>query len=663
MKLDIKNDQRHLQRLLNIANVISGIANIRVIIDKSTKGPYFVPKHDLIVLPNGDFSDKEYVDLCFGFICHEAGHGRYTNSDAWDDACKKIIESSQGFVKWDKETPLFDSGTDYIRAMAKGQRMSGIINIFDDIQMEMHTGTNFLRAREGLAEMYTIMCRNGRMTNDINGVSQNPVDFIDMYILNKLRTGYLQQAGDPKKLEPFFDHAAKTFGPVKPEIDALIEEANGINSTFQAIDLAKKLYALIERLRDEAREQQQKQQQESEKANEGDAQEQSDRSTQQQSNDGAVGQSDGSAQQQSNDGAVGQSDDSTAEQSNDGTEGQSNGEVEGQSERHEGNTPASGEPTRPDDSTSASNSGKYHEKSNFSPEEWEALADLLDGFLESQEKSKDYHDSVAAVITDVSQAASEEDKETYGADDWSLPDINIDINVYNEVRMLSRSINGIFSALEVRQCRGKTKTRERGVSFDNKRLHLAALGVRDVFRTPGEDKRRGHTGLVIVRDISGSMVADNAYEMAIKSDLALSLAAQSFPKLHTANIIYPFVDENFKVIKSFNQSVEETLSQFAYGKKGVSTPTGSALQEAITLLSNYEFDRKVIFLITDGLPTKENISIEDVLLRASKDGIEVAGIGIRTDQIIGFKESQFVVVNEIAELTKSFRDLVFNVLS
>lgn len=647
MKLDIKNDQRNLQRLLNIANVISGIANIRVIIDKSTKGPYFVPKHDLIVLPNGDFSDKEYVDLCFGFICHEAGHGRYTNSDAWDDACKKIIESSHGFVKWDKETPLFDSGTDYIRAMAKGQRMSGLINIFDDIQMEMHTGTNFLRAREGLAEMYTIMCRNGRMTNDINGVSQNPVDFIDMYILNKLRTGYLQQAGDPKKLEPFFDHAAKTFGPVKPEIDALIEEANGINSTFQAIDLAKKLYALIERLRDEAREQQQKQQQESEEANEGDAEEQSDGNTQQQSNDGAVGQSDGSAQQQSND----------------GTEGQSNGEAEGQSERPEGNTPASGEPTRPDDSTSASNSGKYHKKSNFSPEEWEALADLLDGFLESQEKSKDYHDSVAAVITDVSQAASEEDKETYGADDWSLPDINIDINVYNEVRMLSRSINGIFSALEVRQCRGKTKTRERGVSFDNKRLPLAALGVRDVFRTPGEDKRRGHTGLVIVRDISGSMVADNAYEMAIKSDLALSLAAQSFPKLHTANIIYPFVDENFKVIKSFNQSVEETLSQFAYGKKGVSTPTGSALQEAITLLSNYEFDRKVIFLITDGLPTKENISIEDVLLRASKDGIEVAGIGIRTDQIIGFKESQFVVVNEIAELTKSFRDLVFNVLS
>ena len=288
---------------------------------------------------------------------------------------------------------------------------------------------------------------------------------------------------------------------------------------------------------------------------------------------------------------------------------------------------------------------------------------MLDAFLDSQEISKDYHDSVAAVITDVSQAASEQDKETYGGDQWSIPDINIDLNVYNEVRMLSRSINGIFSALEVRQCRGKTKTRERGVSFDNRRLPQAAFGVRDIFRTPGEDKRRGHTGLVIVRDISASMEDSDAYEMAIKSDLALSLAAQSFPKLHVANILYPFVEENFKIIKSFTQTVEETLSQFGYGKKGGSTPTGSALQEAFTLLSNCEFDRKVIFLITDGRPSQENISIEDVLQKVSNAGIEVAGIGIKTDKIKDFKDSQFVVVNDIAELTNSFRDLVYNVLS
>jgi len=653
MKLDIKNDQRHLQRLHNIANVISGIPDIKVIIDKKAQGPYFLPKHDLIVLPNGDFSDKEFSDLCFGFICHEAGHGRYTNSDAWDDACKKMIETSQGFIKWDNESPLFSSGPDYIRAMAKGQRMSGFINIFDDIQMEMHTGTDFLRAREGLAEMYTIMCRNGRMTNDINGVNQNPVDFIDMYILNKLRTGYLQQEGDPEMLEPFFDHAAKIFGPVKTDIDALIEEATGINSTYQAIDLAKKLYSLIERLRDEAREKQQEQQEEQQQ------QQDPERDT----NGDAEGESDGDAEGEPESDAEGESDGDAGGQSGSDADGESDGDAEGQSEGPEGDTPASGEPSKPHDTTSASNSDQTAGKSYFSPEEWEALADMLDAFLDSQETSKDYHDSVAAVITDVSQAASEQDKETYGGDEWSIPDINIDLNVYNEVRMLSRSINGIFSALEVRQCRGKTKTRERGVSFDNRRLPQAAFGVRDIFRTPGEDKRRGHTGLVIVRDISASMENSDAYEMAIKSDLALSLAAQSFPKLHVANILYPFVEESFKVIKGFTQTVEETLSQFGFGKKGGSTPTGSALQEAVTLLLNCEFDRKVIFLITDGRPSQENISIKDVLHRASNAGIEVAGIGIKTDEIKGFKESQFVIVNDIAELTKSFRDLVYNVLS
>jgi len=68
MKLDIRNDHRHLQRLHNIANVISGISDIKVIIDKNAQGPYFLPKHDLIVLPNVTFLTKSslpYVLVLF----------------------------------------------------------------------------------------------------------------------------------------------------------------------------------------------------------------------------------------------------------------------------------------------------------------------------------------------------------------------------------------------------------------------------------------------------------------------------------------------------------------------------------------------------------------------------------------------------------------------
>lgn len=43
MKLDLKSSPRHIKRLQNIAKVISGLGDVRVVIDDNTKGPYFDP--------------------------------------------------------------------------------------------------------------------------------------------------------------------------------------------------------------------------------------------------------------------------------------------------------------------------------------------------------------------------------------------------------------------------------------------------------------------------------------------------------------------------------------------------------------------------------------------------------------------------------------------
>lgn len=81
MKLDLKSSPRHIKRLQNIAKVISGLGDVRVVIDDNTKGPYFDPVNKVCVLPNGDYSDDDFVSLIEGFTCHEAGHGRYTVSE------------------------------------------------------------------------------------------------------------------------------------------------------------------------------------------------------------------------------------------------------------------------------------------------------------------------------------------------------------------------------------------------------------------------------------------------------------------------------------------------------------------------------------------------------------------------------------------------------
>lgn len=44
MKFDLKSSPRHIQRLTNIASVISGINGIYVIIDNKVSTPYFNTK-------------------------------------------------------------------------------------------------------------------------------------------------------------------------------------------------------------------------------------------------------------------------------------------------------------------------------------------------------------------------------------------------------------------------------------------------------------------------------------------------------------------------------------------------------------------------------------------------------------------------------------------
>ena len=133
--------------------------------------------------------------------------------------------------------------------------------------------------------------------------------------------------------------------------------------------------------------------------------------------------------------------------------------------------------------------------------------------------------------------------------------------------------------------------------------------------------------------------------------------------MHVANVIYPFVDKDFEVIKTFDENAEETLSKFSLGCKGNNTPTGSALMAAVELLLESQFDRKIVFLITDGYPTESDYTISDVLTVAESNGIEIAGVGIKTDELIGFDESTFVNVDDISLLPNVVSKLVHQILS
>lgn len=61
--------------------------------------------------------------------------------------------------------------------------------------------------------------------------------------------------------------------------------------------------------------------------------------------------------------------------------------------------------------------------------------------------------------------------------------------------------------------------------------------------------------------------------------------------MHVSNIVFPSRKVNLRIIKTFDQSVEESLSKFTLGCKGYYTPTGSALMAAVDRLLDSQFDR------------------------------------------------------------------------
>ncbi|TDX12055.1 hypothetical protein EDF88_4653 [Buttiauxella sp. BIGb0552] len=665
----LSKSPRQIERLRNIANVISGIPGVEVIISSAVSVPCFNIIDSRVLLPDGDYSDPEFVALCEGYICHEAGHGRYTSKDVWFNSQDAVYESSPGFKGWEKKVPVFDNRADKMKALAKVRRIAGLMNLFDDVQMEKRTGLAYEQAKHRLAVMYAILCQKGFYTTDTTKLDANPVAIIEWYILSKLRTDVLGQEGDKAILDDFFAYSEKLFGPLRTEIDLLLKKAHGVNSTEDASKLAIELFELLNRLKEEANKQKEQQDSQQQDGQQQDGQQQDSQQQDDQQQDGQ--QEDGQQQdsqqqddqQQDDQQQDGQQQDSQ-QQDGQQQDGQQQDSQQQDDQQQDGQQQDSQQQDDQQQNSQSSNNdnGDSSEKSNFSKSDWVRIADMLEAFVNSDDESKDYHDIVSNMIEQIAGLVPSEIKKEFGGDDSNVPDLVIDLPVYNEALRLSHALSGSLSVLQQAEVRVKNKTRDRGVSFDNRRLIQAPMGVRDIFKAQGLSKQRGQIGVVILRDNSASMVYDSRYEHAIKADLALTLALESLSKVHVSNMIFPGHESFYEVIKPFNMTVEETLPAFEYGKKGRWTPTGYALKAAIQILQECQFDRKIILILTDGQPSKDDLYIPSLMEMAVKSGVEVAGVGIKTKRLFGFESKQYVQVDDVKQLTRVVNDLVFNIL-
>lgn len=645
MKLNLRNSQRHIDRLRNIANVVSGDMEVRVRIDPKVQGPYFSFSMNEVVLPDGDYSDPRFVALCEGFISHEAGHSRFTSFSSYEDAVNLIYEESEGFLRWELQIPIFTTEKLFHAAWIKAKRVHGLINLFDDIQMERQTGFEFPRAKETLSAMYRIMVEDKRMTCDVRTSRPDPVQFIEMYILNKLRNLSLSQSGHPETLNEFYSFSECLLAPVLDRVNGFINDSLNICSSDEAAKQGVELYEFLEGLLEKSKQQLEEQQEDTDDASNDEDSEPT--STEPLAKDLQSESDEDHEPTENTEESEGESNQSDNSKNSDGADKDSHS-VEGPEE---------------DDVSDADGNPDAGKQSNFSNEDLKSLIDVLEGFINSDVDSPDHHDLLKEMIAAAVAEVSYETKAEFGVVGISIDDFALSDTDYTNAKNTMRKITGHLAILQNMKTRGMRKTSDRGVKIDNRRLVLASMGVTDIFKSRSIVKGRGDVGIVVLRDISGSMALDKRYISAVNADIALSLAIQSLPKLNVANVVFPIRDtKECKVVKPFSRTVESCFADFGMGFSGSSTPTATALQFCTEMLSKTTYQRKIILLLTDGQPSEEEFSVEAVLRNSLAQGIEVAGIGINTDVIQGFHRNNFANVDDISELGRVVYDLVLRVL-
>ncbi|WP_231369339.1 VWA domain-containing protein [Escherichia coli] len=599
MTIKLNNSIRSKLAVDNLARVIGADPELNVLF----LGPHATPcinmRSKTIFLPNGDFSNDKYWKLCSGWICHEGGHNRYTEIETTVDFENEYLSKQPGFeCIMPDGTASFSSKEEEKKAEIKLKRLHRSINLFEDIQMEEKTGNQFPLSKVMLAEMYSFMVSDGNMTGD----GSNIVSYIEMYILNKLRVNQLGQEGVPEILNEFFALADTVLFDMKDRFDSLILEATGVNSTLMACELGLKLYEELEKLRDDLKDK--------EEQNRLDDSDDSD----------GTDDSDGS-------------DDSDDPDGSDGSDGSDDSDVS-------------------DGSVTSARTTQ-----SFSPAQLRKAIEDLDEYLDTeaeQDNSHDFHEAIKKSISQMASSFSDAEIQNFG---FRFGFITLTEEDYNNALAHSRELRKLLSSLNKQIVRRNNRLTDRGSRIHSRKLVEVPMGATSVFKKNGEGYKRSDVGVINLRDISVSM--HDVSVLALKANLAFTLACESVNNIDVADLVYPVQKEGYiDILKFFNKSVSSCFSNYENVSSGLHTPTATAINSCVEYFSRLNFSRKVIFIATDGDPSESIDDVCSAVKNAKKHGIDIVCVGYGIDKPLGFDGVYFKKINDISELNSLYKDLI-----
>ena len=272
------------------------------------------------------------------------------------------------------------------------------------------------------------------------------------------------------------------------------------------------------------------------------------------------------------------------------------------------------------------------------------------------------------LITDLHEAVEKELAKMAHDFNGSCEEVNLDL-VCREVKrkvihgevdyeqankmsgLLSRELYKVIHGLNLKN----TTYSSRGSSIDANRLAGVGAGNYSVFSSSRVTKAP-NMAMSIVVDNSGSM-GDYCMKIANTSALSLSLAIDKLKEVKSETLYYDS-DDVMHLAKSFNEKAAAVKSQFAVHHHG-GTITGAALYTALRRIATRPEQKKVIFLLTDGDTSFEDIPVLLSTLELAKTlNVKVVCVGILARKLGGFEDQEFLNVGNILELPRVLKKLV-----
>lgn len=578
-----------------VVNAITGSRGIKIV----WQGPPRTDGNTIYSDPLPVDADEQTVKVIVGDIDHESSHILFSDFELLD---KK------------QPSPL----------------KKGLWNAFEDTVCERLMGDKYVGCQETLAESTEIALKQGHVRDGTKGPSDALMTFCDAWG----RKNVLAQGVDPilessrKELEKYLDKKG-----VRRLESLLSTELFSASSTEESFKLTEKVLKLVKDINDEQEEEKQKQQ--GSKNAEGKDQDQNNGQGSSQGNDDGNDGSDTGAGNQGDD-----DDSKGSDQNGDGSNGKDGDDKDS----------SKGAGGADDDTADQSddNSGK-EQQGDGAGRGGRAKEILDDDFVDTSAVVK-RREVAEEMARDASYSNFTFDEKRIGKPDWGE-----NLGRYNQ---LKSSVSGHIAHLQRRLAiEFMTRRHTRNVvgeegRIDGRLLHRAVLGD-PRFRRHKQVQRTPLPAVTMALDCSGSM---GGHEIQLATQAVVALA-EVCSTMNVPVEVVTFAGNRAGVVKQFDTPLQRARANIGAIGAGGGTPTAEGLWVAGNRLFNRKEERKILFLVTDGMANDMN-GAKQVATMIENSGIEVYGVGIGTDVI-----SQICTKSGVISHADDLADAILNALS